>query len=189
MKEDFLGRGRSLLAGACGGGGQSWAHLHVASPSAPCRPRPGAQVTGIPGPDFCQRRDRCQNSGKRPPKTNQRIRCFSVSLSQQISEPLSVLQNTPSGFPDPKSATHALHQNLSRVRGERALCSPAPRPPWNLLAPRARQRRRRTSALWFLHAEFCNSFFPLDNRGPHSFYFQKLENEACPAPAGSPTLG
>lgn len=74
VNQDFLGRhiqgawvgGNGCLPEHARGdrdGGKFWAHLpHVAAPSAPCRARPGAQVAGIPRPDFCQWRDRCLRS-------------------------------------------------------------------------------------------------------------------------------
>lgn len=128
--------------------------LHVASPHAPCRAgqsqaRLHSWLRFLPVEGQVS-----QKTGEHPPKTNRQNLCFSVSLSQQISDQFSFLQNTFSGFSDCKAATRGHAEPPQRQRkgplfpalGSLGLfCLPA--------------SATHLDAVLLLHTRFCNGLF------------------------------
>lgn len=152
----------------------------------PAGPGPVPRSLAFLAPIFASRGtgvlERWKTSSKNKP-TNSMLFCFLVPTDLQ---PLSVLQNTSTGFSDSQTATQErAPQNLSRVRGKRALCAPAPSLPRNFLSP---ARGSDTPRPWcFFTQSFATTFFHSTIEGPTAFISRNWKmKRVWPLPAHPP---
>lgn len=162
-------------------GDKIWASLpHVASPYAP-QGRAGAQLARIPVQVLPVEGQVSENWKASSKNRTTKPLLFYLHVPTDLLRTLFLSYKIPSrALLIPKPPHTRSTKPLQRQR--KGPLFPAPEFP-GIFSPSGSSAPR--CCCFFTHG-FAMGFFPLDNRWPHSFYFQKLENEACRPPPPHP---